>query len=77
MENINIRDYRSEDYLAITDLWLKTGLGGPHRGDNQKVIEKSIFKKFNPFQGCRKMENFSRLFFFHGFHPRLLYHQEL
>jgi [ribosomal protein S18]-alanine N-acetyltransferase len=42
MENIIIRDYRSEDYLAITDLWLKTGLGGPQRGDNQKVIEKSI-----------------------------------
>ena len=42
MENIVIRDYRAEDYPAITDLWLKTGLGGAHRGDNQKIIEKSI-----------------------------------
>ncbi len=42
MENIVIRDYRAVDYPAITDLWLKTGLGGAHRGDNQKIIEKSI-----------------------------------
>jgi ribosomal protein S18 acetylase RimI-like enzyme len=42
MENIVIRDYRAADYPAITDLWLKTGLGGAHRGDNQKIIEKSI-----------------------------------
>lgn len=42
MENIVIRDYRAADYPAITDLWLKTGLGGAHRGDNQKTIEKSI-----------------------------------
>lgn len=42
MENIVIRDFKPEDYPAITDLWLKTGLGGAHRGDNQKVIEKSI-----------------------------------
>lgn len=42
MENIVIRDYKPEDYPAITDLWLKTGLGGAHRGDNQQIIEKSI-----------------------------------
>ncbi|MFN2394381.1 MAG: N-acetyltransferase family protein [Bacteroidales bacterium] len=42
MENIFIRDYRAADYPAITDLWLKTGLGGAHRGDDQKIIEKSI-----------------------------------
>lgn len=42
MENIVIRDYLAADYPAITDLWLKTGLGGAHRGDNQKIIEKSI-----------------------------------
>lgn len=42
MENIVIRDYITEDYPAITDLWLKTGLGGAHRGDNQQIIEKSI-----------------------------------
>jgi len=42
MENIVIRDYRSEDYLAIIDLWLKTGYGKTSRYENQKVIEKSI-----------------------------------
>lgn len=42
MENMVIRDYKPEDYPAITDLWLKTGLGGAHRGDNQQIIEKSI-----------------------------------
>ncbi len=42
MENMVIRDYKPEDYPAITDLWLKTGLGGAHRGDNKQIIEKSI-----------------------------------
>lgn len=42
MENIVIRDYCSSDYAAILDLWLKTGLGGAHRGDNQHTIENSI-----------------------------------
>ena len=42
MENIVIRDYRSEDYLAIIDLWLKTGYGRASRYENQKMIEKSI-----------------------------------
>ena len=42
MENIVIRDYKSEDYLAIIDLWLKTGYGKTCRYENQKVIEKTI-----------------------------------
>ncbi|MFN3557063.1 MAG: GNAT family N-acetyltransferase [Bacteroidales bacterium] len=42
MENIVIRDYQPGDYTAILDLWLKTGLGGAHRGDNQQIIENSI-----------------------------------
>lgn len=42
MENLIISDYQPSDYPAITDLWLKTGLGGPQRGDNQQIIEKSI-----------------------------------
>lgn len=42
MDDYFVRDYQPSDYPAINDLWLKTGLGGAHRGDNQKVIEKSI-----------------------------------
>lgn len=42
MDDIIIRDYQPSDYSSITDLWLKTGLGGPHRGDNQRIIENSI-----------------------------------
>jgi [ribosomal protein S18]-alanine N-acetyltransferase len=39
---IQIRDYRPDDYPAIARLWSETGLGGPQRGDNQQVIEQSL-----------------------------------
>jgi len=37
-----IREYRSEDYEQIVALWLKTGLGNPERGDDQKQIERTL-----------------------------------
>ncbi len=42
MKDLIIRKYQPADYSAVLDIWLKTGLGGPQRGDNQKTIEKSI-----------------------------------
>jgi ribosomal protein S18 acetylase RimI-like enzyme len=42
MENFVIRDYRESDYEALIDLWESTGLGGAHRGDDAKVIRKTL-----------------------------------
>jgi len=38
----NIRDYRKGDFKGIMDLWITTDLGRPERGDDEKIIEKSI-----------------------------------
>jgi len=37
-----IRDYRPSDYRGVLGLWQLTGLGGAHRGDNEKAIDLSI-----------------------------------
>ncbi|MEN8154483.1 MAG: GNAT family N-acetyltransferase [Acidobacteriota bacterium] len=37
-----IRDYKSDDYDQIIELWKKTGLGGVERGDDSAVIELSL-----------------------------------
>lgn len=37
-----IRDYRPSDYRGVLGLWQLTGLGGAHRGDNEKTIDLSI-----------------------------------
>jgi [ribosomal protein S18]-alanine N-acetyltransferase len=39
---ITLRDYQSSDYSSVLDLWLKCGLGGAQRGDNQHIIEQSL-----------------------------------
>ena len=36
------RDYEAADYAAVADLWEKTGLGGPIRGDDRKAIDRTI-----------------------------------
>ena len=40
--NYCIRDYKSEDYNEINELWEEIKLGGACRGDNQEIIEYSI-----------------------------------
>jgi ribosomal protein S18 acetylase RimI-like enzyme len=42
MEQVNIRDYRPDDYENIQEVWKETGVGGSHRGDNKAIIEESI-----------------------------------
>jgi len=42
MEQVNIRDYRPDDYNEIQKVWKETGVGGSHRGDNKDIIEESI-----------------------------------
>jgi len=42
MQNYNIRDYSNGDFEDLNKLWIETGLGGPQRGDNAKIISHSI-----------------------------------
>ncbi|MEE4198119.1 MAG: N-acetyltransferase [Bacteroidales bacterium] len=37
-----VRDYRESDYQKLNELWLTTGLGGAHRGDDDKIIRQSL-----------------------------------
>ena len=37
-----IRDYKSDDFHAITKLWDEAGIGGSERGDSKEVIEKCL-----------------------------------
>ncbi len=42
MDNFLIRDFISDDYDSLMNLWEKTGLGGSKRGDNKEIILDSI-----------------------------------
>ncbi len=37
-----IRDYRKGDFSRVEKLWSATGMGGIERGDDEKVIEKTL-----------------------------------
>jgi len=37
-----VRSYKEGDFDQIALLWEKTGIGNPKRGDDAKIIEKSI-----------------------------------
>ncbi len=37
-----LRDYQKNDYQKINELWQTTGLGGSHRGDDDKIIAHSL-----------------------------------
>ncbi|MBI5217502.1 MAG: GNAT family N-acetyltransferase [Bacteroidia bacterium] len=39
---IIIRDFTNEDFPGVLELWVQTGMGGKHRGDDEKVIARSI-----------------------------------
>jgi len=38
----SIRNFVESDYLEIIRLWESLGLGGEHRGDDEKVISRTI-----------------------------------
>ncbi|MFO8235802.1 MAG: N-acetyltransferase [Bacteroidales bacterium] len=42
VDTVVVRDYKSKDYEQVQHVWEKSGVGGAHRGDNQKIIEQSI-----------------------------------
>jgi ribosomal protein S18 acetylase RimI-like enzyme len=37
-----IRDYNESDYLLMVSLWESLGLGGTHRGDDAKIIDRTL-----------------------------------
>ena len=39
---VEIRDYKSSDYLDVVVLWGNLDLGNPQRGDNSEIIEKTL-----------------------------------
>ena len=40
--NLNIRDYKPEDFEQVDRLWKDTGMGGDERGDDNKIIEQTL-----------------------------------
>jgi len=41
-KNFVVRDYQEKDYQSLNELWQITGLGGAHRGDDDKIIAHSL-----------------------------------
>ena len=37
-----IRDYKKSDYASLINLWNRTGLNTPGRGDNETVINRTL-----------------------------------
>lgn len=42
MKDIVARDYKPTDYQGVQNVWIKSGVGGAHRGDDQAIIEDSL-----------------------------------
>jgi ribosomal protein S18 acetylase RimI-like enzyme len=42
MNVYSIRNYHTGDFEQIASLWEMTGVGGRHRGDDEKVIEQTL-----------------------------------
>jgi len=42
MNNITIRHFQPSDFDGLMDVWQRTDLGNPRRGDNLEIITQSI-----------------------------------
>ncbi|MFP4488514.1 MAG: GNAT family N-acetyltransferase [Bacteroidales bacterium] len=42
MQGFRIRDYKDDDYKAVTGLWEATGMGNTERGDDKETIERCM-----------------------------------
>lgn len=42
MKGFCTRDYTREDYNAVQNIWLQTGMGGAERGDDADTIDESL-----------------------------------
>ena len=40
--NLQIRNYKPEDYIEVEQLWNDTEMGGAERGDDNEIIEETI-----------------------------------
>jgi len=41
-DEFNVRDYRSEDFGEVAEVWQETGMGSPVRGDTAEVIARTL-----------------------------------
>ncbi len=41
-KSVNIRDFRVKDFEKVREIWDRTGLGRPERGDDSQKILKSL-----------------------------------
>ncbi len=41
-DNLKTRHYKHGDFIAVSDLWIRTGMGDPVRGDTETIVENSI-----------------------------------
>jgi len=42
LKSVNIRDFRVKDFEKVREIWERTGLGSPERGDDSQKILKSL-----------------------------------
>jgi [ribosomal protein S18]-alanine N-acetyltransferase len=42
IEKTLIREYQKGDFQGVSEVWLRTGIGNPVRGDTEESIEESI-----------------------------------
>ena len=42
LSDFKVREYRQSDYHEVIQLWESTGMGDSKRGDDEKIIEKTI-----------------------------------
>jgi ribosomal protein S18 acetylase RimI-like enzyme len=41
-QDYTIRDYKTSDFDEVNRLWIATGMGGAERGDDNKIIQRTI-----------------------------------
>jgi ribosomal protein S18 acetylase RimI-like enzyme len=79
LTEFNLRDYKSNDFSQLFELWQATGLATKGRGDNQNIIEKTlkadakllVLTHTNKIIGSSWITNDGRRLYLHhfGIHP--------
>jgi len=76
-DNFLIREYRESDYIEVNNLWTRTDLGRPERGDDRETIQETlktggcllvmVEKSTGLLTGTSWMTNDGRRIFIHHF----------